>query len=232
MRKRINAAERPDSLKGNPKAYSGSLNLDSLRRLGSPQHEGEVLKLHTPFFFSILPEFIQRILCSVSIFSFLAPRWEQRQLILVGSFLYKFLDERRGGASDEPKGEPIPVDSIDINLLSSEQDTLMGNLPLGYTTVFEVSTFRRKYRFACQSLDDALAWINSLRQARHEAITRSMGHAPDKSYPRSWEYFDTLGRNLLKRSERIRAQMEAKNLREMEMSNLGEGGPAPRGYHG
>ena len=76
------------------------------------------------------------------------------------------------------------------------------------------------------------AWVNSLRQARQEAVTRSMGHAPADSYRKAWSYFDGLGKNLVKSKERIRRKMEEQGMREMEMSSLSPGGGLPRGIYG
>ena len=59
-----------------------------------------------------------------------------------------------------------------------------------------------------------------------------MGHAHQDSYPRSWAYFDTLGEGLRKQKDRIRRRMEEKSIGELEMSQLSEGGPVPRGYYG
>jgi len=201
----------------------------------SPQEHGYMMKLHIPQFYSILPRFFQKLICRIWFLSFLAPNWERRYLILLGSFLYKFIDDTN--PSRPPKGSPIPVDSIDVNFLEGtalDSDNVAGGveLPPDCSSVFVVSNLRKKQYFAAQNREQAMTWVNSLREARQEAITRSMGHAPDDSYPNSWGYFDNRGRSLMQRKERIRTKLEQSSLREMEMSNLAEGGPTPRGYYG
>ena len=200
-----------------------------------PQEHGYVMKLHMPQFYSILPRFLQKLICRIWFLSFLAPKWQQRYLILLGSFMYKFMDD--SSLSLPPKGSPIPVDSLDVNFLEGaalESDDVAGGieLPSGCSSVFVVSTFRKKQYFAVRDREQAMIWVNSLREARQEAITRSMGHAPDESYPKSWTYFDNRGRSLMQSRERIRTKLDQNSLREMEMSNLAEGGPVPRGYYG
>jgi len=105
-----------------------------------------------------------------------------------------------------------------------------GSLPPGFSAVFSVSTLRRKHYYAVADKEEAMIWIRSLREAKQEQITRSMGHAKNMPYP--FEYFDNLASSLVKSKDRIRHRMEEANLREMEMSSFGEGGPLPRGYHG
>lgn len=161
-------------------------------------------------------------------FKFLRPHWQSRYLILLGSYLYKFANE----TGTEPKGSPLHIETLDAHLVDSDFDLgiAVHSLPPGYTTVIAVTTLRKKYFYACASHEDAIAWINSLREARHEAVTRYMGHANTDSYPSKWAYFDSLGRSLAQSKDRIRRRME--ESREMEMSSLTEGGPAPRGYYG
>jgi len=206
-------------------------------RQASPQHHGDVARLRVPFLYPFLPRFLQRLVSKLWFLSFLAPKWERRYLILLGSFLYKFIDS----SSSNPKGTPLPVESVDIHIVSSPDadDDVSGIAeafwmlpPEQRNCVFVVSTLRKKYYYAASSRDDALAWVNSVQQARQEAITRGMGHAPDGSYPRSWESYDILGRRLVSSKDRVRAKVEEHVSREMEMSTFSEGGPLPRGYYG
>lgn len=211
----------------------------------SPQHHGLVQKLHIPFFYSWLPRFLQRLISSVGFLSFLAPKWKRRYLILLGSYLYKFSDNTDdSGASKKndrvvshsenfPKGSPIPVESIDINTMSAYEVPFCPIPPGGKNCTFALAEGFGKIRFyAAESPEQAATWLNSLREARRESITRSMGHAPVDSFPTSWIYFDNLGRSLCERKERIRSKVERSNLREIEMSSIVEGGPVPRGYFG
>ncbi len=193
----------------------------------SPQQHGVVLKLHVPILYSILPEFLQKIILSLSFLSFLGPTWEQRYLILCGSFLYKFKDQ----TSEVPKGSPFAVETINVETIS-EGIPEFGNLPVGFTSIFLVSTLRRQHYYAVADIDEARVWIRSIREARQETITRNMGHSAAMPYSKAWNYFDGLGRSLIKSKERIREKMDEYNMREMEMSTFAEAGPMPRGYHG
>ena len=194
----------------------------------SPQQHGVVLKLHVPIFYSVLPAFLQRIILSFSFLSFLAPSWKQRYLILCGSFLYKFKDQ----ASHAPKGSPFEVSTLSVDKVTNQVFPELGSLPPGFSTVFSVSTLRRQHYYAVADYEEAMLWIRSIKETRHEAITRNMGHASNVPYPKSWSYFDSLGRGLVKSKERIKQRLEESNLREMEMTNFSDAGPMPRGYHG
>ena len=221
------ASEREAFLPQQGSGLSAKSMIDS-----SPQQHGVVLKLHVPLLYSILPEFIQRIILSVSFLSFLGPTWKQRYLILCGSFLYKFKNQ----TSEIPKGSPFELNTIGANAVSSHAGASfpaeLGNLPPGFLAVFTVSTLRRQHYYAVADEEEAQIWIRSINDARHETITRNMGHAGGLPYPNTWRYFDTLGRGLLKSKERIREKLEHHNMRELEMSGFVEAGPVMRGYHG
>jgi hypothetical protein len=194
-----------------------------------PQHHGVVLKLHIPILYSILPEFLQRIILSWSCLSFLAPQWKQRHLILCGSYLYKFNDR----SSKLPKGRPFEIDGLQVDMVRAGRDIPeIGNLPPGYAAIFAVSTLRRRQYYAVADEEEAMVWIRSIQEAKQATITRKMGHASNLPYPTSWKYFDSLGNNLVKSKDRIRQKMEESRLREMEMTDFAEGGPMPRAYHG
>lgn len=195
----------------------------------TPSQNGTVLKLHVPLLFGILPEFLKRIVVSYQFLSWLQPQWQQRYLILLGMFLYKFKNE----SSKAPKGTPFSTDRVNANLLlplhdsQDEMAAAFGQLPPGYDCIFTVSTFAKKHYYAVASRDEALAWVNGLRQNRQEAITRSMGHASHVPYPKSWSYFDSLGQSLQKSKQRIKKRVEDYNMREMELSGAG-----PQGFYG
>lgn len=230
-----------DDLPGCP---SSGLRLDSMLK-ASPQHHGKVLKLHVNLLYSVLPLFLQTWILRIPfLLSFLAPKWKQRYLILLGSYVYKFSHKAMADpavSADKTKGTPIPTESIhthilqqgpaqdkELLLLNNASDvtaaTALGLLPPEYTAVFVITTARKSNYYAVTSRDDATAWVNSLRLARQEAVTRSMGHAPVDSYPKAWSYFDSLGQSLVKTNERIRRRMEQQGMREMEMSSLSPGG--------
>jgi hypothetical protein len=199
----------------------------------SPQHYEYVIKLRIPAFFSILPAFLQRMICHFSCLSFLAPRWDSRFLILLGGFVYKF--QKENDPTADPKGSPLAISTVDINLLDTTATTAVvfaSPLPDGYQGAFCLSTLRKKQYYATVSVEDAHTWVTSLRQARDESIKRHMKHAPIDSYPPAWTQFDRLGHNLAQRKDRIRQRLQDSSVRELEMSNLTEGGPAPRGYYG
>jgi PH domain len=219
----------------NMPANRHGLNLNSMQA-ASPQHTGCVMKLHVPLLYSILPRFLQkslkRVISKVSILSCmlpLMPRWKPRQLVLLGSFIYKFAEDQ-----GIPKGSPVPLSSLDIQLILDTDWMLLDldiDFPPGYTAMFCISNLRKKYYFACTNIDEARTWVNSLTQAKQESFTRSMGHAPQDSYPPKWKYYDSLGRSFMKSKERIQLKMEQHNLHEMELIGL-SGGPMPRGYYG
>jgi len=106
------------------------------------------------------------------------------------------------------------------------------SFPSGTTCVFVVTTARKKHYYAAPFREMARMWVTSLRQARQEAITRSMGHAAADSYPAAWEQFDRLGESEVARKDRIRSKVQELSQRELEMSALNDGGPIPRGYFG
>jgi hypothetical protein len=198
----------------------------------SPQHTGKVMKLHTSPIFNILPQCIQILILKMWFLSFLRPSWKPRYLMLLGSYLYKFpVDER---PDQQPKGAPVAIDGIDVHVVGSTEDRVL-RLCLdslrGYQSVVCVSTLRKNHYFACESRAEALTWVNSVREARQEAVTRSMGHAARDSYPQQWTYFDSLGASLMERKDRIRHRMEQSNLRELEMMSLTDAGSAPQGYY-
>lgn len=190
------------------------------------------MKLHASLFYTILPGFLQKWILKLWFLRFLRPSWKPRYLMLLGSYLYKFQDDEN--RNREPKGAPMPIRGVDVDLVRADHDsfvTLSQQMLLGDMTVFYVSTMRKKYYYACASREEALTWMNSLREAQQEAVTRSMGHAARESYPQSWTYFDSLGKSMAESKDRVRERMERSNLREFEMSNL-TGGPVPRGYYG
>ena len=198
----------------------------------SPSHHGIALKLHVPILFSVLPRSLKTLIMSWSCLSWFTPEWRQRYIIMIGQFLYKFKND----SSSTPKGTPFSIDMIESSLLTSIDDDEMApaleQLPQGFQAIFTVSTFGKKHYYAVSNREEALAWVNSLRQARQEAVTRKMGHASNVPYPKSWAYFDSLGRSLQKSKERIKTKVEEHNMREMELSGLTGGGPLPRGHYG
>jgi hypothetical protein len=180
--------------------------------------------------------FLQRIIARVWLFSWLAPTWEKRYLVIVGSYLYKFKDESSTSLSGSPaylgsmEASSIIRDSMRIQ--DSDVAVALDIAPNGYSTLFVVSTGYRRHYYAAPSEEVARMWVATLVQARQEAITRSMGHAAPESYPAEWDSFDRVGEASLRRKETMRFRLQELSSRELEMSSFNEGGALPRGYYG
>lgn len=210
---------------------SGGLTLQSMST-ASPQQTGHVMKLHMSPICAMLPYFLQKWIMTLWFLSFLRPSWKPRYLILLGSFLYKFQDDQ--SPYQKPKGAPIPIDQVEVRLVGANEDSVVAlcqHILVGYTTVVCISTMRKRSYYACNTREDALTWVNSIREAQHESVTRSMGHAARDSYPQKWTYFDSLGSSLVTSTDRIRHRIEQSNLRELEMIHLTDGA-APLGFFG
>lgn len=210
---------------------SGGLSAKSLLE-SSPVQHGSALKLHVPAIFKISPTCFQRILSSGWVPGFLSPYWAERHMIQLGSFLYRFESER----SSEPKGSPIQLETVEARFVDEGEyhdglEMMFQQLPPGCDAVFSVSTFGKTQYFAVSSKEECTTWVNSLREGRQAAITRSMGHSSNVPYPKSWQYFDSLGLSLMKRKERIKQKMAEKEM-EMTSFDAGLGGSLPRGYYG
>jgi hypothetical protein len=226
---RTNLDGNNDSRSEETEAFVPGAGLSASALINSdPQHHGVVLKLHIPILYSILPEFLQRIILSWSFLSFLAPHWKQRHLVLGGSYLYKFKDR----SSKVPKGCPFEIDGLHVDMVRMGEIPEIGSLPPGFSAIFTVSTLLRQQYYAVSDNDEAGLWIRSIQEAKQATITRNMGHASNMPYPSAWKYFDSLGSSLVKSRTRIRERMEESRLREMEMTEYAEAGPLPRAYHG
>lgn len=217
------------------------LSVQAMER-ASPQQTGSVRKLRVPFLYTMLPHFLQQVVLKVSCFAFLRPTWQSRYLIVLGSYLYKFKgNDSPNVLHQQPNGSPVRLDNLNVHLVTTrsghdDYDALMATKLLNVrgngSCVFCVATFRKKYYYACSNHEEALLWVNTLREAGEECVRRTMGHASKDSYPHNWTYYDSLGDDLANRKERIRTRLQQSNLRELELSNFSEGGPLPRGYYG
>uniref|UniRef100_A0A7S2XRG6 PH domain-containing protein n=1 Tax=Attheya septentrionalis TaxID=420275 RepID=A0A7S2XRG6_9STRA len=202
----------------------------------SPSHHGVALKLHVPLFYSVCPEWFQWLLSTRLFRSLMAPQWKERELIVIGNYLYRFTNK----SSSIPKGAPLPLTSVNAQLISIEGDEhgidglsiSLSNLPPGCEGIFSITCSTRKQYFAVSTREEALTWVNSLDENKQETITRLMGHSK-VPYPKSWEYFDRLGADLSKSKDRIKIKLDESNARMIESSdyNIG-GGPMPQGYYG
>lgn len=201
----------------------------------NPQEHGLVHKLHVPLVYEILPEIIQKLISLVWFLAFyLAPRWKPRYMVLLGSYLYKYSAKQDAEKSERlPKGAPISVEAIDVNVLEPKELPWLPNLPNGCEYIVSMQSVSSTTYFAVSDREQAQVWVNSMREAKQEAIKRRMGHSPNGSYPQSWAYFDSLGKDLVKRKARIKRKMQGQNMRELEMDPMSvNGGPSPRGYYG
>lgn len=196
----------------------------------SPSHHSKVYKLQVPLLFSVLPSFLQKIICSWACLSFLAPKWKERYLIQIGNYMYRF----KSPTSSTPKGAPVPLEMVDARILRSikEEGVEYVPTPPSVGAVIVVSTYKKKQYYGVSSRDEALVWVNSIEQGKQEATRRSMGHAKEMPYPKSWQYYDTLGDNYAKSKERIQTKIAESEVREMEMTSFGERGALPQGYYG
>jgi hypothetical protein len=207
--------------------HSAGLSVENLMRT-SPSQTGPAWKLHIPVIYMILPTCCQSILRRWFP-SVVAPSWKSRYLIQVGGYLYKFVNDV---SSSSPKGSPIAVDEIvDVHVVPQGQyleDGILSSLPDadGY---FVITTVWKRQYYAVPTAEDSRIWVETLRQARQEAITRKMGHARDQPYP--YNSLDRQACGLVNSKRRIRAQIQTANWREMELVAMGAGGNSTsRGY--
>mmetsp|Transcript_37694 Transcript_37694/g.79462 ORF Transcript_37694/g.79462 Transcript_37694/m.79462 type:complete len:242 (-) Transcript_37694:120-845(-) len=198
----------------------------------SPVHSGFVMKIHVPALYTFLPATVQWFLSRCCPKSW-SPTWKRRYLIALGEYMYRFKDE--GGGT--PKGSPIPVATTDVRIVSREDDDGIGELgavfdmlPDDCNAIFEVSSIGKTQYFSVESREEAMIWVNSLRQMRQDAITRHMGHSKNIPYPKEWESFDASAKRLKDKKSRIKSKMEAMDKKEYEMRSLAGGGGSIGGY--
>jgi len=147
--------------------------------------------------------------------------------------VYRFKDED----GSTPKGSPIPVATTDARIISDHDDEngefriVHDLLPEGCNAVFEISSIGKTQYFAVESREEAMIWVNSLRQMRQDAITRQMGHSKNIPYPPEWKSFDASAKRVKDQKTRIKSKMQAMDKKEQEMQQLGGGsGPASMGF--
>merc|ERR1712218_555844 len=192
----------------------------SLLLSNSPSYHGEVLKLHTPIYYEVCPNFLVDFLscfCEKMCPSVL-PTWRMRYLIVLGSYMYKF----NNSYSSSPKGSPTLLESIsDVRIIQNEDlEEGIPELPDGYESLFSITTFGKIRYYATLNNEHAVTCVNSLREGRQEAITRSMGHAANIPYPSSWKYFDALGKDLSNSKKRVRKKVDEMNQKNIEMTGI------------
>jgi len=215
-----------DEKEGNDELFGTKSGLGAQLLLkSSPNHSGSVLKLHVPLLYTFLPEYIQNWITPDGYVTYMfAPQWKERELILCGSYLYKFLNMK----STSPKGTPIELRGVTAKVIEEGDDDLhelglesvMENLPTGIEAMFAINSYGKQRFFAAASREEALTWVNSIREARQESITREMGHSKVPEVE-SWKYFDGLAKNLIEKKERIRKRQDDSLNRQFEAGSLG-----------
>lgn len=196
----------------------------------SPIHAAPAMKMHIPAMYGFLPAKIQWILSRCCPRSW-SPQWKRRYLIALGGYLYRFKDEH----GPSPKGAPISAATTDARIItqddvdSGEFNVVLDHLPEGCNAVFEISSIGKTQYFAVESREEAMAWVNSLRQMQQDGISRNMGHSKDIPYPSEWKSFDASAKRLMDQKARIKTKLQAMDKKEQEMQTLG-GGPG-MGYY-
>lgn len=193
-----------------------------------PTHSGAAMKMHIPVLYTFLPATIQWFLsrCCPRGWS---PQWKRRHLVALGEYLYRFKDEN----GSTPKGSPIPMANTEARLINNDDEfsIVFDHLPEGCDAVFEISSIGKTQYFAVESREEAMIWVNSLRQMRQDTITRKMGHSA-APYPKEWTSFDASAKRLKDKKTRIKSKLEVMNKKEQEMTTLGGGPPSGMGYFG
>eukprot|EP00560_Eucampia_antarctica_P008761 CAMPEP_0197828196 /NCGR_PEP_ID=MMETSP1437-20131217/4831_1 /TAXON_ID=49252 ORGANISM="Eucampia antarctica, Strain CCMP1452" /NCGR_SAMPLE_ID=MMETSP1437 /ASSEMBLY_ACC=CAM_ASM_001096 /LENGTH=247 /DNA_ID=CAMNT_0043429349 /DNA_START=34 /DNA_END=777 /DNA_ORIENTATION=+ len=227
---------KEDGKMTNSSFLPSGLSASSLLENGSPIHYGVVHKLHVPIFYLLSPAWMKRTLsCWICPKSF-SPQWKQRYLIAVGKYVYRFQNDH----SRDPKGVPLSLQEMDTRVISltepqeDDMEIAFSTISPGCTAMFKVSVFGKNQYFAVSDREEAVTWTNSIQQARQESITRIMGHAEDCTYPKSWDYYDRLGDDHVKRKERIKKSLNEANKRELELSSTFSNNnlPDPTGHYG
>jgi len=230
-------------------SIDGDLSFASLEK-ASPSQQGKVLKLHVPLFYNLIPSFLLGILvryCPSSLN--VTPSWKERNLVILGNYIYRFYNE----LSKSIKGSPTSLDGIDAQIFTNQQTTTTGGttaspsppfqgadfggvfvkeLPPFCNAVFSIKSIDKTRYYAVETEDEAVTWVNSIRQGRQECIKRKMGHAEHVPYPKSWEHYDRVGDQAAKQHKRIKESVARHETRDTEMSiaSLGDGVSA-RGYY-
>jgi len=203
-------------------AADRNMSFASLKK-ANPSHEGTVLKLHAPLFFSLIPACFVRILTRLlrysSYTSHLTPTWKQRNLVILGNYIYRF----NNVSSKSIKGSPIPLDDITVRLVSRKEleNFYLDDLPPYCKVIFEISSVGKTRFYSVSSEEDAITWVNSIRQGQQECIKRKMGHSEHVPYPKEWKHIDVVGDRVLQRNERIKKRVRESEVRDIEMRSIG-----------
>lgn len=85
--------------------------------------------------------------------------YKPRYFVLIGNYLYRFSSEH----SESVKGVPIPVDGVAVRTIGD--------------CSFEVSTIRKLYIIKVASDEDAMQWVDAIKQRKLATIKENLGHA-------------------------------------------------------
>jgi len=240
----------------NPPSFShtrddGRISASTLLN-SSPTHDGQVMKLNIPLFFTFCPSWFQKILFFCP--SPLRPTWKKRYLIQIGKYVYRFSNSNSPSTDGVPsqmtqKGSPIPLDKIQAKVVDAnhygmatsksrgvnmdENIALLQHLPSYCDGFFSITTSGQTKYYAVSTKEDAVTWVNSILEGRQASITNSMGH-DQRPYPKAWKYIDQRGDAILQKKVRIKDRIRSIEKREMEMTEMSHGmtGAMPRGYFG
>jgi len=130
---------------GNEK-YSEQKNLTIESILSSePSKCGYLMKKNRSILATLFPCFVQQ--------------WKKRYFILIGNFLFRFASSD----SEYPKGVPIPLDAVRIQIVEK--------------CCIEISMIRKVYLFKADSVREASDWYNAIIARKLLALKESMCHA-------------------------------------------------------
>ena len=119
------------------------LTTDNLIRQ-NPSKVGYLLKKNTSILARVLP-------CLFS-------QWKSRYFVLIGNFLFRFSSEE----SDRPKGAPIPLDSIRVNIVDN--------------FYIELTMIRKVYVIRASTAKEATEWVKAIHERKYTAVKETMGH--------------------------------------------------------
>ena len=92
------------------------------------------------------------------------PRYNERYLVLIGGYLYRF----KSLHDDSIKGVPIPLDGIITIAVNNKIDNFS----------FEIRMIRKNYTFMVDSLSEVNEWVSAIKERQQLSIRERMGHIP------------------------------------------------------
>lgn len=127
---------------------SGHKNCLTVRKLNesNPEKVGFLRKKNRSFLAAIFPCIFHK--------------WKLRYFVLIGNYLFRYSSPN----ADYPKGVPIPLDAVRIQIIDS--------------CCIELSMIRKSYIFKASDENEANDWLKALTKRKLSAVKESMGHAP------------------------------------------------------